>query len=117
MKIKPIVLTAMVVCGFAASTTVVLANGVDVASKTVGFADLNLDSDKGAQVLLKRIESAARDVCSPFDGRDAVSLSARNNCVNSAVGSAVAHVDNNKVTALFSHVYKTTEPRKLVASR
>jgi UrcA family protein len=116
MKIKSIVLTALVVCGFAASTTVVLANSVDVPSEKVDFADLNLDSDKGAQVLLRRIESAAHDVCVPFDGRDTVST-ARNNCVNSAVASAVAHVNNSKVTALFSHVYKTTQPRKLVASR
>lgn len=69
-------------------------------SKTVTYGDLNLDSAEGASVLYTRLRHAAREVCSPVEGRELTLWSAWQTCVNDALNSAVAKVNKPTVTAL-----------------
>ncbi len=69
-------------------------------TKTVIYGDLNIDSEQGAKVLYARLRSAARYVCSPFDGRDLIQKSLWQSCFDNAVASAVVQVNKARVTAL-----------------
>ncbi len=65
----------------------------DPPQTTVKYADLNLASPEGAAALYARIHRAARQVCSPLDGRDLTSKMQMDSCVHKAIASAVAKVD------------------------
>jgi UrcA family protein len=69
-------------------------------TKTVVYGDLNIDSEQGAKVLYARLRNAARDVCSPFEGRDLIQKSLWRSCFDNAVAAAVAQVNKAGVTAL-----------------
>lgn len=51
-----------------------LANDQGIATKEVGYADLNLNSPEGQARLERRIESAARSVCSVHENRTGTRL-------------------------------------------
>ena len=71
-----------------------------VRQETVKFGDLDLTRPAGVQELYRRIEHAARDVCDPYvPGRHAVSMSYRD-CMDQAIGRAVADVDVPLLTAM-----------------
>jgi UrcA family protein len=65
-----------------------------VASVTVRFDDLNLDSPAGADTLYRRISSAARTVCRDENTRDLTMLAAFEHCRADAVAQAVREVHN-----------------------
>jgi UrcA family protein len=69
-------------------------------SKKVTYADLNLDSQQGANALYVRLRRAAEDVCEPFDSKELSRHSMWRMCVRNALTSAVAQVNKPKVTAL-----------------
>ena len=67
----------------------------------VPYRDLNLDSEQGAVAMLRRIRSAARDVCSQAYGSVFLDGGSENRaCVESAVERALAALNNPQVTAL-----------------
>ncbi len=70
----------------------------DVPAQVVRFQDLNLNTDAGVQVLYKRIQGAANQVCGNVDGRDLIVARAHKACVAKAVGDAVAAVNNQMLT-------------------
>lgn len=72
----------------------------DALTKAVAYGDLDLDSADGAQALYARLRYAARQVCSPLDGRDLGSKRLWRTCVDGALASAVAQVNKPQVTAL-----------------
>jgi UrcA family protein len=88
-----------------------LAAGVAVASpsletysRTVRLSDLNLSSERGAEVALRRIRSAARYVCGdPMSTRHAqwTSLPYRA-CVQQASDNAIRDLGNATVTARYN---------------
>jgi UrcA family protein len=82
----------------AAAMLVGVAQGAEVAEKTVRFQDLNLNTDAGVQVLYKRIHRAADEVCGNFDVRDLQVGRAHKACVDRAVADAVATVNNQMLT-------------------
>jgi len=75
------------------------ADSIDGApTKTVAYGDLNLDSPSGAKALYRRIQTAARAVCSPLEGKDLAFLAAWQSCYDHAIDEAVDKVNNNRVT-------------------
>jgi UrcA family protein len=69
-------------------------------TKVVSYSDLNLDSPTGATVFYRRIRSAARDVCSSFEGRDVQRVTLYQHCFDNAVAGAVSQVNKSTVTAI-----------------
>jgi UrcA family protein len=65
----------------------------DTPQTTVKYADLDLSNPAGAVALYARIQQAARQVCSPLDGRDLTSKMQMASCVHKAIARAVAKVD------------------------
>ena len=70
----------------------------EVAAHAVRYEDLNLKTDAGVQVLYKRIQGAAKEVCGDVDGRDLQVARAHQACVARAVADAVATVNNQMLT-------------------
>jgi UrcA family protein len=74
----------------------------DALSVTVHFADLDLTRSAGAAVLHQRLKTAAETVCG-FEGsvrsRDLGSQKRFQECIWSAIGTAVAKVDQPTLTA------------------
>jgi|SRR5277367_3337472 UrcA family protein len=67
-------------------------------SKTVKFADLDIQTVEGAKVLYHRIRLAADQVCSSLD--DPTMREAKPKCVATAVDNAVKKVNAPYLTAL-----------------
>lgn len=61
----------------------------------VSFADLNLNSEAGAGVLLNRLSSAASKICFEYGTRGLALQSAQTTCYRDAVNLAVASVDSD----------------------
>jgi UrcA family protein len=70
----------------------------DVSSVHVHFADLDLAHGAGAAALYRRLKAAAETVCALMDGRDLVSQARYRICWQSALGTAVAQVDQSALT-------------------
>jgi UrcA family protein len=98
--------TTPVLCLAAAATlscaAPVLAQTSDtVPSVTVKYSDLNIGSRAGAQVLLKRIEAAAKTACGGApDIRQLDQLASFEACRTSALARAVVAVDSPMLTAM-----------------
>jgi UrcA family protein len=69
-------------------------------TKIVHYGDLNLESEQGAKALYTRLRSAARHVCSPFEGIELSQQLLWNDCFNNAVTNAVGQVDKTMLSAL-----------------
>ena len=67
-------------------------------SVKVSFSDLDLTKPQGAAALYARIRNAARSVCGPVDGHLLEEKAAWTECVNAAIGDAVATVGNANLT-------------------
>jgi UrcA family protein len=78
----------------------VAADNVQTRSETVRFPDINTGSVQGAAVLYMRIARAADNVCrEPSSGSPMPMLRAYERCVHSAVGNAIAYINEPVVTA------------------
>lgn len=72
-----------------------------VPSVTVKYGDLNIGAQAGAQVLLRRIESAANTACGgPPDIRQLNQWASFEACRKSAVARAVVAIDSPMLTAV-----------------
>jgi UrcA family protein len=70
-------------------------------SVVVQYADLDVSHSTGASALYHRLRGAAETVCSPLDGRDLASRAAFNACVQSALNTAVAKVNQPALTGYY----------------
>jgi len=79
------------------------ANAVqaDELKVNVVFADLNLARTEGAASLYGRINSAARTVCAPLDGRRLEEKSLFRTCVGDAGARAVSDVNKPTLTKYY----------------
>jgi UrcA family protein len=94
--------TMIAVASFALSIgTIAHADSAyQVRSETVKYADIDTASDPGAAALFHRLTIAAKSVCRDLEpGRLLVLMSAYDNCIQKALGSAVADVDRPAVSA------------------
>jgi UrcA family protein len=109
--------TTMLISALALSSQ--LAHGgpaPDALSMTVKFADLDLTRSAGAAVLYERLKGAAQTVCAPFDARsrDLQSQVHFKQCVQSAIGTAVARIDRPALTAYYRAQFEAgNEPTRI----
>lgn len=83
-------------------------------SQTVGYADLDLTSEAGAQTMIGRIERAARNVCFSQAGpMPLMSRRAQRACRTTTMTNAVDMLGAPMVTAM----YYGHEPMIVIASR
>lgn len=75
----------------------------------VHIADLDLNTEQGTQVLLQRLESAARSVCRPESYRDLAALSLAAACRHEAMRSALAQLQSGTAPRL---AQRTELPRR-----
>ena len=73
----------------------------DVHFVHVRFADLDLTRSEGAAVLYQRVRAAAKTVCASLEARDLASQIRFRDCLETAIGSAVAKVDQPTLTAYY----------------
>ena len=101
-SVASIVVSALVIVG--GISTIATARAADAEQRrtmVVSYADLNVDSEKGAKVLYARLQQAAQDVCSPLESRDLPAKSKWQRCYDSAMSSAVGQVNKIAVTKLY----------------
>ena len=79
-------------------------------SVTVQYSDLDITSHLGAVTLYGRLRSAARSVCTPFEGRELQRRALWNACYNQALSNAVIQVNRESVTALHQHALHGDRP-------
>ena len=72
-----------------------------VPQARVAYSDLDLDSARGAKVMLHRIRLAAVDVCGSPAGRDSHEVLRFDACYQDAVSRAVAGLDRRLVTLAY----------------
>jgi UrcA family protein len=78
----------------------------DVPSVIVHFADLDLTHGAGVAVLYRRLKGAAETVCAAQNGRDLGSQTRYKTCLESALGTVVAKVDQPALTAIYRAQFK-----------
>jgi UrcA family protein len=64
----------------------------DPRTVKVGYDDLNLTSQRGKDVLIRRIQRAADLVCGAPDARSLVMAASYRNCVTNATNGALSQV-------------------------
>lgn len=72
-----------------------------VPFRVVRFADLDLSHSQGVAVLYRRLKGAAETVCGPRDDRALKQSMRLKACVQSAMATAVAKVDQPALTAYY----------------
>jgi UrcA family protein len=73
----------------------------DVPTRTVRYADLDLNTQKGATVLYNRIRQAAEQVCG-YEGLQPLVIAAPvKACVDRAVASSVQAMNNARLTGVY----------------
>ncbi len=90
----------------AASETKVFADSINgqQPNQHVNFADLNISSDEGMAVLMRRIERAAESVCgsSEYHKAGSVSQAKRNEqCQEDTIAQALSRLADNKVASVY----------------
>ena len=98
-------IVALVVFGLGASTSAVAASPsqLSVRSVQVSFADLNIDSDVGAQVLYRRLQNASEKACSISNSGATKPVGAVRDsrlCYASALSDAVAKIDSDALSKI-----------------
>jgi len=75
--------------------------GSGTENVTVTYEDLNIQSQAGAQVLYRRLESAAEHVCGATHYRQPISLkTVRERCVRDKLSAAVEAVNSEVLTSI-----------------
>jgi UrcA family protein len=72
-----------------------------VPSIVVHFGDLDVTRGEGATALFRRLKSAAETVCAPLDDRDVARHMKFRACVQRAISTAVAQVDQAALTRYY----------------
>lgn len=72
------------------------------AAVTVHYGDLNLASEAGAKVLIRRLDQAARQVCGGDAFARGLARREQRTCRTEAVTQAVADVNQPMVTTMFA---------------
>ncbi|MGH8264570.1 MAG: UrcA family protein [Steroidobacteraceae bacterium] len=80
------------------------ATSDDPPQRVVNYADLSIDRKAGAETLLFRIKSAAREVCAPLLDPGVTAAMSHQRCLSQAIGRAVADVD----APALAQVYRET---------
>jgi UrcA family protein len=112
MRMNWVVLAA-VSATMLAGVTQAAGVGDNLPKQVVTYKDLNLNSNAGTQVLYKRIQGAANEVCGRVDVRDLQGMSARKACLDRAISQAVAAVNSPMLTRVHLAKVGNPEPQSL----
>ena len=93
-----VVMAAALTVGLLVGVTHAAEPGTEAPVKVGRYQDLNLNTDAGVQVLYKRIQGAAKQVCGDLEIRDLQGMRAHKACVQQAIEDAVATVNNQMLT-------------------
>ena len=98
-------IVALVVFGLGASASAVAASPsqLSVRSVQVSFADLNINSDAGAQALYKRLQNASEKACSISNSAATKPVGAVRDarlCYASALSNAVSRIDSDALSKI-----------------
>jgi UrcA family protein len=114
MKAKFHIALAAIACGVALTTPATAdQNDGEQLTKIVSYADLNLNGEAGARTLHGRLRMAAAQVCAPFRGTTLREKAKYRECVNPALASSVAKVDEPMLTAYHLSRSDTTPPSRV----
>lgn len=118
MNIQQKFLSTLLLAGLAAAVSGPAWSAQEVVEhRVVRFGDLNLDHPAGIENLYGRLRRAARAVCGK-PSTIAPTLKARHReCVRSALGNAVAEVNNRQLTAYYLQKTGADGAQKVVARR
>lgn len=72
----------------------------EVPSVTVPYADLNLNTQAGLEVLYARLRAAAREVCNVREGRPLIEAIESRRCYHQVFDTAVDNVKSVRLDAL-----------------
>jgi len=87
-------------------------------TKVVNYADLNLNTPAGTQVLYGRLRAAAAVVCKLHEGRTLKGMSRERACFDQAIARAVKQIDSPTVTAYhLARTDKAERPVKVAAEK
>jgi UrcA family protein len=75
-------------------------------AQSVSYRDLDLTRPADAAVLYDRIGHAAAEVCEPFDGAKGSRATLQHKCVDRAIATTVARVNDTNLTARHHAGYK-----------
>jgi UrcA family protein len=89
---------------------------VGVPARTVHYSDLNLNTQAGAEVLYKRIRSAAEQVCGDVGSRQLEEAAAARACVDQAVVASIRAVNNLQLTNTYNSRFGLAQTAMSVAS-
>lgn len=100
---KNLILTPYIALALIATSSFNVARAdtsADAPSQTVRFADLNINDSPGAEMLYRRLNIAANNVCRGLEpGRSLDLVGPHRACVHSALTKALADVGNPTVLA------------------
>jgi UrcA family protein len=86
----------------------------EALSVTVKFADLDLTRSPGVAALYQRLKGAAEMVCAPIAGQDLARQMRFKEYIQSAIGTAVAKVNQPALTAYYRAQFKVgNEPTQI----
>lgn len=92
---------ALLCSGLAAASALVGRDGkATPAHVFVSYGDLDLSKPEAAQILYRRIATAARHVCNEPNGLDLTQTARYKQCYETAIADAVQKVDAQTLTAL-----------------
>lgn len=95
---RPLLIAATLTAGFALT-----ARAAEPPQVHVNYADLNLNTTAGANVLYQRIRAAADKVCYVNDGRDLGTIPAAKACRSRAIAEAVGTVHSALLTQKYEN--------------
>jgi UrcA family protein len=97
-----VALVATLATGAALLSTSIEARPADpeIPTVAVSYADLDLTTDPGVRALYRRLQGAAKQVCSEFATHDLWRASKHRACYNQALSAAVAKVNVEMLSAL-----------------
>ena len=98
---------AAIACTFTVGTAIAGPPADAIPSVTVSYADLDLASQAGAQVLYQRIKQAAQTVCAALASKQLERQALWHDCYEQAVANAVATIDRPLLTALHRAAVRT----------
>jgi UrcA family protein len=75
-------------------------------AQTVTYRDLDLSRPADAAVLYARIGHAAAEVCEPFDSAHGAKAALQHKCVERAIATTVARVNDANLTARYQAQYR-----------
>ena len=94
------------------------ADELDAPTRTVRYADLNLNTPAGISVLYKRIRYTAEEVCGDAKWRGLAEAAAAKACVDHAVKVSVHSVNNANLTKEYeAHIGNGQEIINVAAAR